>query len=70
MGPDLTAMLVGAQGRFGRIDAAWLRVHRLGVERPTSPPFECDRDPAPNAGEQGVLDAIGSALERAGAIAE
>jgi alkyldihydroxyacetonephosphate synthase len=58
VGPDLTALFVGAHGRFGRVDAAWLRVHRRGVERPTAPPFVHERDSAPNAGERALVEAI------------
>lgn len=62
VGPDLTALFVGGHGRFGRIDAVWLRVHRRDVLRPTAPPFVRDRDPAPNAGERALLDAIARGL--------
>ncbi len=55
VGPDLTALLLGARGRYGRIDRAWLRVHRVEGARPTSAPFEHARDPAPNAGEAAIL---------------
>jgi alkyldihydroxyacetonephosphate synthase len=58
VGPDLTALLVGAGDRFGRIDRAWMRVHPLGVPRHSSTPFEHDRDPALSAGERSVLDSI------------
>jgi alkyldihydroxyacetonephosphate synthase len=58
VGPDLTALFVGAGERFGRIDRAWMRVHPLGVTRPTSPAFACDRDPPLTAGESQLLDAI------------
>jgi alkyldihydroxyacetonephosphate synthase len=62
VGPDLSALFVGAGGRFGRIDRAWLRVHPRGVVRPTSTPFEHDRDPLPGDGERALLDAIERSL--------
>jgi alkyldihydroxyacetonephosphate synthase len=62
VGPDLTALFVGAGGRFGRIERAWLRVHRRGVERPTSAPFRADRAPALSRGETALTDAIAAAL--------
>ena len=36
VGPDLTALFVGAHSRFGSIDRAWLRIHRLHARRPRS----------------------------------
>jgi alkyldihydroxyacetonephosphate synthase len=62
VGPDLSALFVGAGGRFGRIDRAWLRVHPRGVVRPTSTPFEHDREPLPGDGERALLDAIERSL--------
>ncbi|MBV9950253.1 MAG: FAD-binding oxidoreductase, partial [Myxococcales bacterium] len=64
IGPDLTALFVGAADRYGTLDRAWLRVHRRGAPRPTSAPFAWPRDPAPNAGEDGLLDAIAASLGR------
>ena len=58
VGPDLTALFVGAGERFGRVDRAWMRVHPLGGTRPTAPAFACDRDPPLSAGESALLDAI------------
>jgi alkyldihydroxyacetonephosphate synthase len=62
VGPDLTALFVGAGGRFGRIDRAWLRVHLRGVRRPESTPFHRDRDAAMSLGEAALADAIADAL--------
>jgi alkyldihydroxyacetonephosphate synthase len=58
VGPDLTALFVGAHGRIGRIERAWLRVHPRGIGRPTAPPFGGERDPAPNEAERGLWEAI------------
>jgi alkyldihydroxyacetonephosphate synthase len=62
VGPDLTALFVGAGDRFGRIESAWMRVHRRDVTRPTAPAFEHDRDPPLSDGEQSLLDAIARSL--------
>jgi alkyldihydroxyacetonephosphate synthase len=62
VGPDLTALLVGAHDRFGRIDRVWMRVHRLRGATAPSRPFAYDRDPAVSGGENRLLDAIGRAL--------
>jgi alkyldihydroxyacetonephosphate synthase len=58
VGPDLSALLVGAHGRYGRIDRAFVRVHRRGVPRPTASPFDHPRDPPPSPEEQSLLEAI------------
>jgi alkyldihydroxyacetonephosphate synthase len=62
VGPDLTALFVGAGDRFGHVERAWMRVHPRGTSRPTSAPFRCDRDPAPSEGERALLDALERAL--------
>jgi FAD/FMN-containing dehydrogenase len=62
VGPDLTALFVGAGDRFGRIDRAWMRVHRRDATRPTAPAFELDRDPPVSEGERGLLDGIARVL--------
>jgi alkyldihydroxyacetonephosphate synthase len=62
VGPDLSALFVGAGGRFGRVDAAWLRVHRRGVARPESPSFRHDRDPPLSSDEAALLERITDAL--------
>ena len=58
VGPDLAALFVGAHGRFGRIERAWLRVHRLGTPRPTAAPFDHERDPPLNVGESALIEAL------------
>ena len=62
MGPDLSALFLGARGRFGEIDRAWLRLHVAGASLPSAAPFTAERDPAPNDGERELLDAIARAL--------
>jgi alkyldihydroxyacetonephosphate synthase len=62
VGPDLTALFLGAGSRFGRIDSAWLRVHDRDATRPRAAPFHTDRDPVVSAGEAQLLDAIEGAL--------
>jgi alkyldihydroxyacetonephosphate synthase len=62
VGPDLTALFVGAGDRFGRIDRAWMRVHRRDATRPTAPAFAHDRGPPVSDGERALLDAIARAV--------
>jgi alkyldihydroxyacetonephosphate synthase len=62
VGPDLTALFVGAHGQFGQIERAWVRVHRRGVVRPVAARFECDRNPPLGGAEQALLDAIARCL--------
>jgi alkyldihydroxyacetonephosphate synthase len=63
VGPDLIALVVGAQGRFARIDRATLRVHPLSAPRPCDPlPADLDLDPPLSAGESRLVDAIAIAF--------
>ena len=66
VGPDLTALFVGAGGAFGRIDRAWLRVHTIGVTRPSAAAFTVDRDPPVSAAERQLLDAISRVAKPSG----
>jgi alkyldihydroxyacetonephosphate synthase len=65
VGPDLSSLFVGAGGRFGRVESAWLRVHARGVTRPVSSPFQLDRDPPLSSDESSLLDRLAVALLRA-----
>jgi alkyldihydroxyacetonephosphate synthase len=65
VGPDLIALFLGAHGRYGTVDRAWVRVHRVGIARPTSTPFIADRNPAVTASEEALFTAIARELLRA-----
>lgn len=65
VGPDLTALLLGTEGRFGTIRHAWLRIHRCDARRPAMPlPQGVDLDPPVNDGEARLLDTIARELSR------
>ncbi len=66
VGPDLTALFVGAGARFGRVESAWLRVHLAGAPRHESPRFAFDRDPPLSGGERTLVDAIARKLDEDG----
>ena len=63
VGPDLTALFVGAHRRFGSIDRAWLRIHRRDARRPSLPLPAADLDPPLTEAEARLLDAIRSRLD-------
>lgn len=63
VGPDLTALLVGAGDRFGRIDRVWLRIHRAGARRPALALPMLDLDPPVTEAEERLLAAIGERLD-------
>ncbi|MDB4941924.1 MAG: hypothetical protein JWP97_1458 [Labilithrix sp.] len=58
VGPDLAALLVGAQGRFGTVDHAWLRIHRAGARRPSLPLPRVPLDPPVSSAESRLLAAL------------
>jgi len=58
VGPDLVALFVGANDRFGRIERAWLRVHlrTAAPVRMSLPAYPLD--PPLNDGESALLSRI------------
>jgi alkyldihydroxyacetonephosphate synthase len=64
VGPDLLLLAVGAGGRFGRIERAWLRVHRRDAVRPCLALPGGDLDPPLSDAESRLLDAIEAELGR------
>jgi alkyldihydroxyacetonephosphate synthase len=62
VGPDLVALVVGMNGRYAKVTRAWLRVHPVGVVRPSTHPVVADRAPPINEGETALLDAIAREL--------
>ena len=63
VGPDLTALFVGAHDRFGTIDRVWLRMHRQGARRPALALPTADLDPPVTEAEERLLAAIGGRLD-------
>jgi alkyldihydroxyacetonephosphate synthase len=63
-GPDLMALSIGARGRFGAIEGATLRTHRLDADRATTSKTSFDRDPKPNDGEAALAGHLEAALRR------
>jgi alkyldihydroxyacetonephosphate synthase len=57
-GPDLTALFVGAGGRIGRVEHAWLRAHAREAPRSRSLAFQGERDPALSSGEASAWEAL------------
>lgn len=63
-GPDLVALVVGCGGRFATVTRVWLRIHVLGVARPTAP-FDRPRDPPMSDEESALVAAFSAELARA-----
>lgn len=64
VGPDLTALVVGARERFASIDHVWLRVHRASARRVALSIEGLDLDPPVSSDEAALLDAIARELAR------
>jgi alkyldihydroxyacetonephosphate synthase len=59
VGPDLAALVLGTGGRFGKIDRAWLRVHRKEARRVALPlPEGVDLDPPVSDAEASLVSSI------------
>jgi alkyldihydroxyacetonephosphate synthase len=63
VGPDLTALLIGAHRRLGTVDRAWLRIHRRDARRPALPLPGRDLDPPVTVAEARLIDAIHGQLD-------
>lgn len=61
-GPDLTALVLGLEGRMLALESAWLRVHRVADPRPATEKFTDDDEPL-GADERALFDAIEDALK-------
>ena len=64
VGPDLIALVTGANERFASIDHVWLRVHLAGAHRVALPTVGLDLDPPVTTEEAKLLDAIARELAR------
>lgn len=62
VGPDLTALFVGAGERFGRILDATLRIHRLGAKPARASEFGGVRNPAMMEGEERLATRFAEAI--------
>jgi alkyldihydroxyacetonephosphate synthase len=62
VGPDLIALVVGMNGRFARVERAWLRVHKQSAPRPMAHPLVAERNPPLSDDESKLLEAIERAL--------
>lgn len=62
VGPDLGALVFGAEGRFASLDRVWLRVYAKGARRVGLPTTGLDLDPPVSPEEATLLDAIAREL--------
>ncbi|HEX7666962.1 MAG TPA: FAD-binding protein [Polyangiaceae bacterium] len=56
VGPDLVALVFGAEGRVADVTRAWLRVHLRQARRPTTAPARFDRTPGYDDGEKTLIE--------------
>ena len=61
-GPDLSALFVGAEGRLGRVERAWLRARPVGNAPARPLPFSGERAPALDSTEMRAFNAVISAV--------
>lgn len=61
-GPDLGALFVGAEGRVGRVEHAWLRARPLGDTGARALPYSAERSPSVDAAEARAFDAVVAAF--------
>ena len=65
VGPDLTALVVGAHRRLATVEHAWLRIHRRDARRQSLPlPAGVDLDPPVTEQEARLLDLVALELGR------
>jgi len=64
VGPDLSALVVGAGHEIGKIEQATLTVHRRGAPRVRALPFEIDRHPPVSDAERAAWNRIVEALRK------
>jgi alkyldihydroxyacetonephosphate synthase len=62
VGPDLSALFLGANERFGKFERLWLRVHRSDARRQNLGTPECECDAPLNEGETRLLKRLDSQL--------
>lgn len=63
VGPDLSALVVGARGRYLEPLGAWVRVHRIDARPALTADVRVDRDPAVGDDERALFAAIERALD-------
>jgi alkyldihydroxyacetonephosphate synthase len=66
VGPDLSALFIGARGRLGRVDSATLYAPRQGSPAAVALSFVGERNPPLNASEASAWEAIAASLTHPG----
>jgi len=62
-GPALSALFVGAEGRFGRVEHAWLRARSRAADPARQLAFRGDPAPPLTSGEASALEALSRELD-------